>query len=96
VACYFTIRRILTTTSEWKPVVCPKDCSKIVLRNDDSSNRQLLRTDKNDAAADLCNRPREEGCRRSARHVQVLCMCCARFLLALRASFTGLLHAVSR
>lgn len=50
---YFAIRRFVTAAAgadgKWgTPIVCPIDCTQVVIENGDGTNAQAVRTDPND------------------------------------------------
>ena len=44
---YFAVRRLVTSTT-FIPVTAPIPCAQVVLENGDSSNAQMVRSDKTD------------------------------------------------
>ncbi len=49
---YVAIRRVTTSTTNWVDIVCPIDCSQVVIENVDSTNAQAVRTDKVDGTTE--------------------------------------------
>lgn len=48
----FEIRRFSLVANAWVPITVPMDCSKIVLQNEDASNGQAVRTNKDDPSTE--------------------------------------------